>query len=536
MNFEDKGKKSMSKKQFMNIMNKYYIHIGLIFIVAFVFRIIFYESKIPLTFDSLGYFFYALDTSVLGHLPSNYTIANNGWPIFLSMFFSLLPSNDVFSYMEIQKLISITLSSLTIIPIYFLCRTFFNRSLSIFGAALFAIEPRIIQNSILGMTEPFYILLGITSLVLFLNNKKMIYISFALVAIASIVRAEALLLLLPYSIMYFIKNGKDIRGIPKYIVAIMIVVLILIPITTYTTEILGHDGLTSRFIGGVSDFSKTSQHYESENSSQGNLLIPISNGVENFSKFLVWDLIPIFIFFVPIGSILIFKNLNYKTITIIFTCFTMSIPAFFAYSYPHLDTRYLYFLYPIFCFVSLFTINKLISKFKLQNILLIIILVIMILLSSIFLTYKNIDNEHEVEAYLIAEKISEYPKVINEFYPEDHYLESAETPKDLEDLKLIILDTREKGISIRMKVSNQIEKISTENFNSIKEFIIESEKKGLTHIIADDQKNRPEFLTEVFLNEEDFPYLIKEYDSSTDNFSYHVKIFKIDYTKFNLSQ
>jgi len=103
-------------------------------------------------------------------------------------------------------------------------------------------------------------------------------------------------------------------------------------------------------------------------------------------------------------------------------------------------------------------------------------------------------------------------------------------------LKLIILDTREKGISIRMKVSNQIERISTENFNSIKEFIIESEKKGLTHIIADDQKNRPEFLTEVFSNEEDFPYLIKEYDSSTDNFSYHVKIFKIDYTKFNLSQ
>jgi len=534
MDFGNKEENLISKKQFVNFINKYHILIGIVLIVAFIFRFVYFEPKIPLTFDSLGYFFYALDTSVLGYLPPNYTPANNGWPIFLSVFFSLSPSEDVFSYMQMQKLLSITLSSLTVIPIYFLCRTFFNRSLSIFGAALFAIEPRIIQNSILGVTEPLYILLGIISLVLFLNNKKMIYVSFAIVALTSIVRAEALLLLIPYSTMYFIKNGRNIQGIPKYMIAMMIVILILIPITTYTTEILGHDGLTSRFIGGASDFSKPSQYYEPENNSENNLLVPISNGVENFSKFLVWDLIPIFIFFVPIGSILIFKNLNYKTITIIFTCFTMAIPAFFAYSYPHLDTRYLYFIYPIFCFVSLFSVNKLISKVKLQNILLIIILGIMILTSSIFLIYKNMDTEHEIEAYLIAEKIAEYPKVINEFYPEDHYLEPAVIPNDLETLKSIIFDSREKGISLRTKVSNQIEKISTDNFNSIKEFIIESEKKGITHIVVDNQNNRHEFLTDVFLNEKDFPYLIKEYDSSNDNLRYHVKMFKIDYTEFNL--
>ncbi len=534
MNFGNK--KGMQKKQFSDIFNKYYILIGIVFIVAFVLRFYYFEPKIPLTFDSLGYFFYALDTSVLGHLPPNYTLANNGWPIFLSVFFSLSPSNDIFSYMQLQKILSITLSSLTVIPIYFLCRTFFNRSLSIFGAVLFAIEPRIMQNSILGITEPLYILLGVTSLVLFLNNKKMIYVAFALVSIISIVRAEGLLLLIPYSIMYFIKNGRNIRGIPKYIIAMTIVILILIPITTYTTEILGHDGLTSRFIGGASDFSKPSQYYESKNNNQNDLLIPISNGVENFSKFLVWDLIPIFIFFVPIGSVLIFKNLNYKTITIIFTCFTMAIPAFFAYSYPHLDTRYLYFLYPIFCFVSLFTVNKLVSKFKLQNILLVIILGIMILVSGIFLTYKNIETEHEIEAYLIAEKIVESPKVINEFYPEDHYLEPAETPKDLEVLKSIILDSREKGVSIRMKVSNQIEKISTDNFDSIEEFIVKSKNLGLTHIIVDNQDDRPKFLVDVFFNENNYPYLIKEYDSSLNGFTYHVKIFKIDYIKFNLKQ
>jgi len=35
-----------------------------------------------------------------------------------------------------------------------------------------------------------------------------------------------------------------------------------------------------------------------------------------------------------------------------------------------------------------------------------------------------------------------------------------------------------------------------------------------------------------FKNEEKFPYLTKIYDSSEHGFDYHLKIFKIDYEKF----
>ena len=38
---------------------------------------------------------------------------------------------------------------------------------------------------------------------------------------------------------------------------------------------------------------------------------------------------------------------------------------------------------------------------------------------------------------------------------------------------------------------------------------------------------------QVFDNEKEFPYLIKEYDSKENGFKYHVKLFRINYDKFS---
>ena len=70
------------------------------------------------------------------------------------------------------------------------------------------------------------------------------------------------------------------------------------------------------------------------------------------------------------------------------------------------------------------------------------------------------------------------------------------------------------------------------DFASLNEFIDSGKNNGLTHIVADENSNRPEFLRDVFNNEEKFPYLTKIYDSSEHNYEYHLKIFRIDYEKF----
>ena len=86
-------------------------------------------------------------------------------------------------YVTFQRSVTILLSLVTIIPIYLLCRKFFEIKYALIGAAIFAFEPRIVQNSLLGITDPLYILLVTSSLGLFFSsNKKLIFTSFGFIA------------------------------------------------------------------------------------------------------------------------------------------------------------------------------------------------------------------------------------------------------------------------------------------------------------------------------------------------------------------
>jgi hypothetical protein len=167
------------------------VSLVIIGVIGLAIRMFYFPFGVPLILDSLNaYFFYATDTSILGHLPTDFVIANNGWPIFLSFFFSIFRFDNAFDYMALQRGITISLSVLTIIPVYFLCKKFFDKPYALVGAAIFALEPRIIQNSLLGLTESLYILMiSITLCLFFSSNKKITYISFAIIALASIVRS-----------------------------------------------------------------------------------------------------------------------------------------------------------------------------------------------------------------------------------------------------------------------------------------------------------------------------------------------------------
>ena len=59
-------------------------------------------------------------------------------------------------------------------------------------------------------------------------------------------------------------------------------------------------------------------------------------------------------------------------------------------------------------------------------------------------------------------------------------------------------------------------------------------KNKLTHLIVNNNSNLPEYLQEVYWNEEKFEYLDNEFDTNHINSNYHIKLFKINYEKFNL--
>ncbi|MBC8502473.1 MAG: glycosyltransferase family 39 protein [Nitrosopumilus sp.] len=490
-------------------------------IVSLGIRLYYFTPEIPVTLDAFGYFFYAFDSKIIGHLPENYSNANNGWPSFLWLIFSGFEFDNLLSYMQIQRISSILFSILTIIPIYFICRKYFNSSYSVIGSAIFAFEPRIIANSLFGLSEPMYIFLGALSICLILSErKKLIFVSFFVAGLATIVRGEGMSILFAISIVFFILYRKETFIILKYILGLMIFSLTILPMAIYRIETIGNDTMVGRVTGGIQRGYQEGTPF-------------FVTGIENFIKFFGWDMIPIFIFFVPIGFILILKKFNQQSKIIFSLIIPLALPAFYAYSVPASDTRYLFILYPIFCLISIIVVKKFVGKFSNQNLIKILLVSCILVTSIVFLEYKELDMEHEKESYLIAEYLIQEPKTVNNFYPESRYAYPSEIMKSWPKSNDVFFMPREKGTDTQSLITLETSLITLNHGSNIEEVIENNRKLGITHLVVDDQDDRPSFFIELLENEKEYPYLIKEFDSTELMFEYKVKVFRINYDEFD---
>ena len=503
---------------------------SVIILTGLILRIYYLPFEIPITLDGLLFFWYANDISLLGSLPLDYTPANNGWPIFLSFFFQMFDSSNFMDYMILQRSVTVILSILTIIPLYFLCRRFFSEKFALVGAAIFAFEPRIIQNSVFGVTEPLFILLVTTSIVCFLTkHKQVIFLSFPLIALATIVRAEAIVLIIPFSVLYVIRFRNSKKIIYEIPLLILVFILIITPISTYRIEVTGNDTIFSR-IPNVLESKQISDNNESlENLKNSQTL----EEMKNIFMMVGWASIPIFILLVPYGIFKIFKERKMENISIITILFFMLIPAIYAVSFLP-DTKYLYILYPILCLISVFSVKKFVNLFSNKNLVLVTLVSLVLIASISFLEIKKIDMSHENEALEIAGIISEQTKIINQFTMESGYLPIIGM-KELEEFPVLRNEFVDKNRDMKHCFNiHSCEYIIAVKTDNIIEFLKNSEEKGITHLIIDDRdQRRVKFVSDVFQNENKFSYLTKIYDSKNDGFSYYVKIFKIDFEKFN---
>ena len=184
---------------FRKITN-YTIILSIIFICTLVTKLILFPFHLPVNFDAISYFMYSSDIFLTGKLPSEWSPVNNGWPIVVSGFFMMINSDSAIQLMQIQKLLSTVISVMIIFPVYFLCKIFVSRKIALVGVILIALEPRLMINSFLGLTDPLYLLLMTTSLTLFLQkNKQLVYLSFVVVGLATLVRGEGITLFLVLS-------------------------------------------------------------------------------------------------------------------------------------------------------------------------------------------------------------------------------------------------------------------------------------------------------------------------------------------------
>ena len=482
----------------------------IIFFVGLGVRLYYFPFDLPLVIDAIDYFTYATAINYYGYLPLEGSPANNGWSIFLSFWFSIINLNDTLQYMQLQRILSIILSSLTIIPIYFLCRKFFNEKIALVGAALFAFEPRIILNSLLGITDPLFILLSITSLVFFLRYRnKEIIISFLFASLATVVRSEGIFLFFVLSILFFIKYRFSKEILRTYLPALVIFFLILTPIMIYKIEVNGTDAIFQRATGETARLlSNTSQ----EGTDQ------IVDGLELFLIYLGWIMIPNFLIFVPFGIIQFFRNRTKETNFIIIVLIVTSLPILYAYISQAQDTRYLYALYPIFCLISLFAVKKYLSKISRKDIVILLIIVGIFTSSIVFYELKKIDYEKEREFNEIGKIISKTASGLNYHPDETRYIRASEIPNEW---PFLFNDDNHK-----------IKTISTSNYHNLNDFV-SSSKSELTHLIVDENNQLPEFLSEIYYDEVKYEYLTKVFDSKEHGFSHHIMLFEINFEKFD---
>ena len=492
----------------------------------------YFEPATALTGDATNYFVYAADTGLKGKLSDVYFLANSGWSLLLSAFFSMTKYDDPLFLMELQRSLSIFISVVTIIPVYFLCRRFFNQSYSLIGASLFLFQPHIIINSSLGITEPLFLFLGISSLTLFLNNNhKIIYVSFAVAGLFTLIRFEGLLFFAMLSIMFFVKYRNEKRYFLRYPLVLAIYVLVLLPVAYSNFETHERDGFVSELIGtasymqyvqGIPDVGDPL--YGSADSA--NIQNFLANGIKNTVFFFGVAAIPIFIFLVPVGIILIIKNKNnlkvdFKIVTIILVSITMLIPAFYTYARGSDDVRFLFMVFPLLVLISLYGISKL--RMKNNHFIMVGITAAIVLTSFLYLDFKNeIDVDYENEVFLITQFIASKTNLINDNSADIRYRTAATIVTNWPNLPT---PTSESHVERSLKL------ISSTGHNSLIEFIDSSKDKGLTHLAVDGREHQPEFLRDVFYHDEEYGYLTKIFDSKEYGMNYHVKIFKIDYNK-----
>lgn len=509
----------------------YTIFLLIIVGIAVAIRFYFFPSLVPLSQDALYYFWYSSDIYHLGELPRNWSPTNNGWPIFVSVFFIIFDSKDIFTLMHIQQLLSVLISILITIPVYFLCKKFVDKKFALVGAALIAFDPRLMINSFLGVTDSLFILLIATSLTLSLSsNRRTVYLSFVVVAFATMVRGEGLALFLVLSIMFLIRYRQEKHKVFfRYFLVLGIFVLIILPISLYRVDVLGSDGI---FVRGISSGENVLSSLTTDQNSH-----TIFDGMELFVKYLGWVMIPNFIIFIPLGLFLIFRDRTFEKNTIILSLCIMMLPALYAYLVLYFtETRYLYVLFPMFAVLSVLATSRVVKKYDRSNMITVVIISAIVVSSVLFYDYKKVDYQHGLESFEIMKKISATVNGVNALYPETAFLLTSQTidkwPDSYTDTRLDMA-----GTSI----------IPTDNFNSLDDYIIQSRDDGLTHILADEKQIqlnflgtalanekqiRPNFLVDVFENEDNYSFLEKIYDSKTDGYDYHVKVFEIDYDVF----
>ena len=144
--------------------------------------------------------------------------------------------------------------------------------------------------------------------------------------------------------------------------------------------------------------------------------------------------------------------------------------------------------------------------------------ILLIIISSIaYVDFRQIDYEREKQVLEIAEFVSRLDGKSNDYGSESYYVEVMDLEKEIFPILSKDIDFKSKIVLLQGK--------------TIEEKIEDAKKQGLSYLVVTSNSSDDVFL-EVYNNEKKYEYLEKILDSGENEFRFEVKIFKINFDRF----
>ncbi len=530
------------------------LYLILIVIISLGLKLYLVDFSLPVNSDNLSYVLNGIAHSNgdFDHSPSR----SIGWSLFLSPFFSLMNSNDFLDYSNVAKIISIGVSTTTIFLIYKVGRKFFDERYSLVAACLFAFLPQLNYNSVMALSEPLFIFSILASFYFLLNDKsKFIIPALAFVGFSYWIRLNGIIFFLIISLTYILTFKKSRIFLRNYGIGLVIFLIIISPILLQKYEQFGDPFYSSyqdkmfsnnyeELISNLSSNTEASASSYIENNGILDFMYTFFiSGIFNSMIMLSKLSFPYIFILIPFGILFSFRAFDQKSqytkanwIFILSSIFFMS---FILSVVP--EKRFLLFLMPFLVLFSVIPIHRVteygLSTFSLsrnqKNAFLVIVIIIVIILSGLFtLRYEKLDPGLENEKMDFAQYALEnlHGNTLRDFGGGTDYINSVILLdyNNFQDFKISSLadDTE------RSKLAYQEIGVSASN---IEDLILKGEPLNLNYLISNqhDTFYYP-FVDQVYHNEEQYPYLIKIFDSHEHGYEkLKIKVFEIDYEKFN---
>ena len=197
------------------------------------------------------------------------------------------------------------------------------------------------------------------------------------------------------------------------------------------------------------------------------------------------------------------------------------IPAVYSYSLAS-DSRYLFSLYPLFSIAAIYTIKKIFEQFHREKILSVIIISSFIVISVYYLNLKDVDVDHELEAYEMAQLIADRVEGTYQYNSESGYLSLVK----LNQINEFPANSDEYEGAGPVRIFRA-------TFSTMDEYIEHGRIHGVTDLILDGGDRSPKLFNDIFYEKEKYSFLIEEFNSKDYDYNYIVKIYRIDFKEFD---